>query len=266
MIIEYHHRMSQQTTETSPQADVSKAKRAKFLAEYEQKTTGLLSGLALVFLVTFSIQSIWPDTKAEWYGWMTIFSNLLWLLFAIDLLFRFIVSPQKRHFFRRNWLDTLTVVVPQLRALRGLRAFTANGILSKGKGLFSGGAVTSAVLGTIIIIWVGSLSVLNAERDASGATIKTLPDSIWWSFETISTVGYGDFIPVTWMGRSIAVLVMIVGISLLGAVSASLAATLVKQNRPDPAKEVMAELADLKQMVSDLQKQLANAQATTAPK
>lgn len=258
--------MSEQTTKTTPEIDARNAKRAKFLAEYEEKTTGLLSGLALVFLVTFSIQSIWPDTKAEWYSWMTIFSNLLWLLFAIDLTFRFIVSPQKRHFFRRNWLDTLTVVVPQLRALRGLRAFTANGILSKGKGLFSGGAITSAVLGTFIIIWVGSLSVLDAERDASGATIKTLPDSIWWSFETISTVGYGDFIPVTWMGRSIAVLVMIVGVSLLGVVSASLAATLVKQNRPDPATEVMSELADLKQMVSDLQKQLANSQAPTATK
>lgn len=108
--------------------------------------------------------------------------------------------------------------------------------------------------------------MLDAERDASGATIKTLPDSIWWSFETISTVGYGDFIPVTWMGRSIAVLVMIVGVSLLGVVSASLAATLVKQNRPDPATEVMSELADLKQMVSDLQKQLANSQAPTATK
>lgn len=258
--------MSLNIPESAPETDPSKIKREKFLAAYEKRTNGLLSGLALVFLVTFSIQSIWPDTKAEWYGWMTVFSNLLWLLFAIDLFFRFFVSPQKRHFFKRNWLDTLTVVVPQLRALRGLRAFTANGILSKGKGIFSGGAIATAVLGSAIIIWVGSLSVLDAERGASNATIKTLPDSIWWSFETISTVGYGDFIPVTWTGRSLAVLVMIVGIGLLGVISASLAATLVKQNKPDPAVEVMAELADLKKMVSDLQKQLANSQATTAPK
>ena len=119
-------------------------KRDVFIDAYTQKTSLLLSALALVYLFTFSIQIIWPDTGATWFRWMTIFSNVLWALFAIDLLFRFIVTTHKRHFFRRNWLDTLTVMVPQLRALRALHAFTKNGILSKGKGFFSGGAITTA--------------------------------------------------------------------------------------------------------------------------
>jgi voltage-gated potassium channel len=231
-------------------------KRDVFIQKYTQKTTLLLSALALVYLFTFSIQAIWPDKNAEWYQWMSLFSALLWALFAIDLFFRFFVTTNKRHFFRRNWLDTLTVMVPQLRALRTLTAFTKNGILSKGKGFFSGGAVATALVGSLIVIWVGSLSVLNAERDAQGADIETLPESLWWMFETITTVGYGDFVPVTWLGRSIAVVIMLLGISLLGVVTAGLSATLVKQNKPDPATEVIQELNELKSMVADLQKQL----------
>ncbi|MCF8539634.1 MAG: potassium channel family protein [Candidatus Nanopelagicales bacterium] len=153
-------------------------------------------------------------------------------------------------------MDTLTVVVPQLRALRAQRAFTANGILSKGNGVFSGGAITSAALRTVIIVWVGSLSVLEVERGAAQAEITSLPDSIWWMFETITTVGYGDFVPVTWPGRAIAVVVMLVGTSMRGMVSASLAATLLKRNKPDPATEVLTELSELKAMVSSLQQQL----------
>jgi outer membrane lipoprotein-sorting protein len=71
---------------------------------------------------------------------------------------------------------------------------------------------------------------------------------------------------VTWWGRFIAVLIMMVGISLLGVISAGLAATLVKQNKPDPAAEVMAELSELKSMVAQLQQQLSSMGGATAPK
>jgi voltage-gated potassium channel len=243
----------------APSVPVSEvAPRQKFILAYEKRTSIWLSFLALVYLFTFSIQSIWPDIEQPWNSILIWFSGLLWLLFALDLLFRFLMTTQKRGFFKRNWLDTLTVVVPQLRALRALRAFTQNGILSKGKGFFSGGALASAGIGMIIIVWVGSLSVLDAERGAPNADIENLGEAVWWMFETISTVGYGDFVPVTDAGRSIAVLIMFVGVSLMGVISAGLAATLLKQNQPDPAKAVMDELADLKKMVGSLQEQLAN--------
>ena len=107
-------------------------------------------------------------------------------------------------------------------------------------------------------MWVGALSVLDVERGAPNSDIENVGEAVWWMFETITTVGYGDFVPVTDAGRTIAVLIMFVGISLMGVISAGLAATLLKQNQPNPAKEVMDELADLKKMVSRLQEQIAS--------
>jgi voltage-gated potassium channel len=88
---------------------------------------------------------------------------------------------------------------------------------------------------TALVVWVGSLMVLGAERGAAGAEINTFGEAVWWSFETITTVGYGDFVPVTSMGRFIATLIMLVGISVLGVVSAGVAATLIKQTNVPPA-------------------------------
>lgn len=260
-------------------------RREKLLFAYEAKTNTLLSALALVYLVTFSIQSIWYEPKAEWYPWLVAFGNALWLLFAIDLLFRFLLAPVKKHFFRRNWIDTITVVVPQFKALRALRAFTPNGVLAhaRSKSVITGGAAMTAGLATTIVIWIGSLMVLDAERGAPGSEIENIGEAVWWAFETVTTVGYGDYVPVTQWGRIFAVMIMLVGISVLGAVTATLSATLVKQKAPGssdastpaaapaPAPETGApgdsdamtndelrrELAEIKSMLATLQASVA---------
>lgn len=255
-----------------PSPSSTASQRQQLLERYEAHTSLILSGLALLYLVTFSIQSIWYDPAAEWYGWLVGFGYGLWLLFALDLAFRFTLATGKKRFLKRNWLDTITVVIPQFRALRALRAFTPNGILAsdRGRGVITGGAATTAVLATVVIVWVGSLMVLNAERGAPDAEITNIGDAVWWAFQTVTTVGYGDFVPVTWVGRFVAVMIMLVGISVLGAVTATLSASLVKAkpkatpSGPEAstvgdatdADAIKADLAEIKTMLADLQRRL----------
>lgn len=247
-------------TQTTPEASSSKpttqeAKRQAWIDAYTKRVDPLLSFLAFLYLISYSIQAIWYYPNELWFQILYIFGLVLWALFAFDLAFRFIMTPVKKHFFRRNWLDTITVVIPQFRALRALRAFTSGGFISKKTGLLSSGALTSSGLAAMLVVWVGSLMVLNAERGAPNAEIVNVGDAVWWAFETITTVGYGDFVPVTWNGRFFAVLVMMVGISVLGAVTASLSAVLVKRahKSTDRVDEVLKELDQLKAMVARLE-------------
>ncbi|MFM8894567.1 MAG: potassium channel family protein [Actinomycetales bacterium] len=241
--------------------------RQAWLNAYERRTSPALSGLAVVYLVTYSIQSLWHDPGTWWFAALVWFGAALWILFALDLLLRLAVAEHRAAFLRRNWLDTITVVVPQLRALRTLRIFTKNGVLSKGKGSLSRGAIATAALATALLVWIGSLSVLNAERGAAGADITSIGDAVWWAFETITTVGYGDYVPVTLGGRVTAVMVMFAGVSALSVISAGLAATLVKQGATpaSPAQEVMDELRELKRMVASMQAQLESGSVAPSP-
>ena len=243
-------------------------RRLHLLNAYEAKTDLLLSALALVYLVTYSAQMIFYRPDAPWFTWATAFGNFLWLLFVADLVFRIGLSPDRWRFIRTHLLDVLTVAVPQFRALRALRAFNSDGILSKKRGAVTGKAIVSAVMTTALVVWVGSLMVLSAERGAAGAEINTFGEAVWWSFETITTVGYGDFVPVTSMGRAIATLIMLVGISVLGVVSAGVAATLIKQTNvppaPPPIDEVLKELAELKAMVADLKRELSGSRGVVS--
>lgn len=247
-------------------------RRERWVHAYEVRTSPLLSALALIYLVTWSAEAIWWQPQALWFRVLAAFGAALWALFALDLLLRYIVTPHRRGFFRHNLLDTITVVIPQFRALRVLRIFTKHGLVSRKGGGLSGGALATALLATALVVWIGSLMVLNAERGAPNAQITDLGTALWWCLQTVTTVGYGDVVPTTWSGQVLAVLVMLVGISVVGSVSASLAATLIKQRgTPTPPAEgapnaaLVAEIQALTVTVRELQTAVAELHTRNTP-
>ena len=84
--------------------------------------------------------------------------------------------------------------------------------------------------------FVSAFFMWRVEHNAPGATITAFRYAIWWAIETTTTVGYGDYTPVTLLGRIIATAVMIVGIGLIGTVSASVAAWFVRRHS-EPSTE-----------------------------
>jgi voltage-gated potassium channel len=70
----------------------------------------------------------------------------------------------------------------------------------------------------ILIIFAGGFGVYLAEHNQQGANITRLGDAVWWVVVTITTVGYGDYYPVTAVGRIIAIFVMFSGIGIVVSV------------------------------------------------
>ena len=84
------------------------------------------------------------------------------------------------------------------------------------------------ILTSIFVAYIAAVQITITERSVEGSNIKTFADGLWWAITTVTTVGYGDRYPTTSEGRFLAVLLMIVGISLIGVITASVAAWFVK--------------------------------------
>ncbi|WP_436843532.1 MULTISPECIES: potassium channel family protein [Streptomyces] len=79
----------------------------------------------------------------------------------------------------------------------------------------------------------GAALVVVAESGAPHANITSFPTGLWWSIETATTVGYGDFYPVTLWGRIIAALLMLSAITAFGVITAALATWFVGRAEQD---------------------------------
>jgi voltage-gated potassium channel len=81
------------------------------------------------------------------------------------------------------------------------------------------------------LVWITSAVAFTLVEDVgTGRRVESFGDALWWSATTISTVGYGDIYPVTVVGRLVAVLTMIVGVSTFGVVTARIASALIRDD------------------------------------
>ena len=229
------------------------------LARWEERTEWPLAGAALVFLAVYSIQVIaQPDRRVN--DLLEIGASAVWAVFIIDYLIRFNLATDRRRWFVRHLIDLAVVALPFLRPLRLLRLLVLFGALQKAVGwAVRGRVMIYTAFSVVLLIYVASLAILQAERSEPGSKISTFGDAVWWSVTTVTTVGYGDLSPVTGAGRVIAVLLMIGGISLVGVVTASLASWIIQRvaeednaNRAATTAEISALRADMDQRIDSL--------------
>ncbi len=90
--------------------------------------------------------------------------------------------------------------------------------------------IGAAALASIIVIIYSTFSEYFIERNLPGSGIHSLFTSLWWTMQTITTVGYGDTPVVGYLGRTNAIFIMVFGIGSLGFMLSSLAASLIDNN------------------------------------
>lgn len=199
------------------------------LKKWESITEWPLTILSLLFLVLYAWQ-ILAEPVGVWNNLAEWSMNTLWVLFGADYLLSLLLAEKKWDWFIHHLFDLVIVVLPMIRPLRVLRVLTALNALHKTSGMALRGRITMyAAASVVLIVFIGALAVLDAERYAQGASIRNFSQALWWTFVTITTVGYGDYSPVTSTGRIIAFVLMLGGIALIGVVTATLASWIVDE-------------------------------------
>ncbi|MFJ8886041.1 potassium channel family protein [Streptomyces sp. NPDC102402] len=199
------------------------------LEEWEQRTEVPLFVAGLVFLAGYAARVLFPVGYQPWRDIALALVAATWLLFAVDYGVRLRLSGLGVRFVHSRWLDTAVLLLPLLRPLRMVKVYTAvqkrtdRPRLSLYARVMAYASLTAGLLG-----FSCALAVYYQERGAQGASIRTFGDAVWWACATLTTVGYGDAVPVTPVGRVIAAFLMACGLALLGAVTGSFSSWLVE--------------------------------------
>ena len=80
-----------------------------------------------------------------------------------------------------------------------------------------------------IVIIAGTVIMYDLESKAENSQMTTLLDALWWCVATVTTVGYGDVVPVTSIGRIVALVYMFFGIILISTTLAVISNTFYKK-------------------------------------
>jgi voltage-gated potassium channel len=205
---------------------------------WERHTQRPLLALAVLFAVAYAVPIVDTSAGHSLTAACTVVEWVVWAVFAVDYLIRLSLTRDRRGFVRRHWLDLCAVVLPLIQPLRLLRLVSTLLLVGRRARMASQIRVTTYVGGAVVgLLMFGSLAVLSVERGSPNGNIRTLGDAVWWSFTTMTTVGYGDHSPTTGLGRVIAVGLMLSGIALLGVVTANIAAWFIERFEKDDVEE-----------------------------
>lgn len=200
------------------------------LSKFKQAMSIPLAVLGFIYLIVYALQvsiDLQPGTASA----LDSVSWSIYAVFALDLVMGLILMKSLVLFLRTNWLEIIALVVPFMRVLRVLRIVVAiRGIRPLLKSRMASTATYLALL--LPLTWfIGGVAVLDAEKHVVGSHIANLPDALWWSLATITTVGYGDLYPISAEGKGVAAMIMLLGIALFSTCAGILASWIMSERK-----------------------------------
>jgi voltage-gated potassium channel len=194
----------------------------------------ILTFLAVVFLFSFSYPAFNETISDSTNHYLGLIQWVCWFAFALDLIYGIYKADSKKEYLKRHPLELASVLLPFLRPLRLMRVISFGSLALQKVAIGRQFAITVKVaVSAVFISYIAAIQITISERTVEGSNIKTFSDGLWWAVTTVTTVGYGDRYPTTTEGRLLAVLLMITGISLVGVITASVAAWFVKLSQDD---------------------------------
>lgn len=217
---------------------------------------GLIS-LMLAIIIILDLMYIFPSIVDQSFKYINLITCSI---FLCDYLVRLIMAKNSLKFILNNKVDLISVV--PVMAIEysifnlGLFNFLDSNVelkifklimlciliikfKNKIRGAVKINKFNYLLIITTIIIVLGAVVIALLEEMSFG-------DAIWWSFVTFTTVGYGDVLLTTKLGRVVAVILMIFGIGCIGVTTSTIAAYLVnRENRKHKKRDFKSEALEI---------------------
>jgi voltage-gated potassium channel len=219
---------------------------------------GSQSALDVLALLTLWIVVVPPgDIATTHAGYVVAFAVRvsLSIIYGIDMTIRARLARRHWRYVATHPIGAAAVIFPPIRVLFSIRLVGS---------MFRRGNLGRFMLTASILLLNGAVVVYFYERHATGANIRSLGQSLWWAVTTVSTVGYGDYYPVTVPGQIAATFIMAIAVLVLAVVTAQIASSFIDQAarratdaNPTAAVEPQVTLADLAQRLARIENLLA---------
>jgi voltage-gated potassium channel len=186
----------------------------------------------------------------------------VWAIVLAEYLVRLAVTPDTRGYLKRRWAEPATVAVPALQHwhLIGIERMTL--MLHEGElrleFILKHHSLFRVLLAATGTLFLGAWAVLLFEQSSPDGNIHSYPQAVWWGIVTVTTVGYGDKYPVSEGGRLVATVLMLVGIGLIGVLTATVASVFMKEHTDSTKEEYRKGHADLGQQLAVISERLGD--------
>ncbi|MAD61736.1 MAG: hypothetical protein CMH49_09560 [Myxococcales bacterium] len=215
----------------------------------------IILSLVSVGMITIQLND---QTDPELHKLLQLFDLIICVFFFVDFLIRLLTAPIKKQYLKWGWIDLISSL-PMVDQLRWGRLWRLLRIVRAIKGTVRGqrklkvqDPFISVIIITFLCIFMGTLSILYLESGVEGANIRTARDALWWVFTTVTTVGYGDFTPVTNEGRLLAVFLMSAGIGIFGIFSVQCTQLILNKQKDEDEEELNKLRQELSEVKSEL--------------
>ena len=221
----------------------------KNIIESQDTKSGYIFDISIQILIVLSLISFSLETLPSLSDRMRYFLNLFELftviIFTIEYLLRIIISGNKaKYIFSFYGLIDLLAIVPfylsgtvdlrslrvvrMLRILRLFKLFRFNESLNLLTEAFTIVKKEMMIFSfiAVIMLYISSVGIYFFENTAQPENFKSIFHCMWWAISTMTTVGYGDIVPVTVGGKLFTSLISFIGIGVVSIPTALLASSL----------------------------------------
>ena len=232
---------------------------------YRAQLWGRRFDIAMLLIAVWLVGIWYLDTnKLITPMWRQITSWTVWGFFVLETLSLLILVDDRLRYLKRNWVNWVIIIVgfpliwihtPYVALLRLLRVLVVIRLLIPFWDL-AVRVLARNKLGTTLLISLAVTVVSGVVISLIDPKIGSITDGIWYAWETVTTVGYGDIVPDTLAGRLFGSFLILMGIIIISLLTANFSAYIIGKGVKKAQKETKDEEVAIKGMLLAIQNKL----------